>query len=77
MSELRAEAISLIDEVPTDKLGKLIDVLKKFLSEDDPFWSEENQAELKRRIDDMNHGRNIVTFTDEEWEKFVNAQDLS
>ena len=77
MSELRAEAISLIDEVPTDKLGKLIDVLKNFIHDEDPFWSEENQAELKRRIDDMNHGRNIVTFTDEEWEKFVNAQDLS
>lgn len=77
MSELRAEAISLIDEVPTDKLGKLIDLLKNFLRAYDPFWSEENQAELKRRIDDMNHGRNIVTFTDEEWDKFVNAQDLS
>ena len=77
MSELRAEAISLVDEVPTDKLDKLIDLLKKFLRDEDPFWSEENQDELKRRIDDMNHGRNIVTFTDEEWEKFVNAQDLS
>lgn len=77
MSALRAEAISLIDEVPTDKLGKLIDLLKNFLRDEDPFWNKENQAELKRRIDDMNHGRNIVTFTDEEWDKFVNAQDLS
>lgn len=70
MSALRAQAISLIDEVPTDKLGKLI--LRAY----DPFWSEENQAELKRSIDDMNHGRNIVTFTDEEWEKFINAQNV-
>ena len=69
----------MIDEIPEDSLGKVIDVLKNFLThkDDDPFWSEENISELTRRIDDMNHGRNIVTFTDEEWEKLVNAQDIS
>jgi DNA-damage-inducible protein J len=25
----------------------------------DPFWSEENQAELRRRIEDMDAGRNV------------------
>ena len=60
MSELRAEAISLIDEVPTDKLGKLIDVLKNFIHDEDPFWSEENQAELKRRIADVERGNAVA-----------------
>ena len=75
MSELRAEAISLIDEVPTDKLDKLIDLLKNFLRDEDPFWSEENQKYLRESIREMKEGK-VVTFTDEEWEKFINAQDI-
>lgn len=75
MSELRAEAISLIDEVPTDKLGKLIDLLKNFLRDEDPFWSEENQKYLRESIREMKEGK-VVTFTDEEWEKFINAQNI-
>lgn len=75
MSELRAEAISLIDEVPTDKLGKLIDVLKNFIHDEDPFWSEENQKYLRESIREMKEGK-VVTFTDEEWEKFINAQNI-
>ena len=43
----------------------------------DRFWSDEHLAELGRRIDDLNHGRNVVKFTAEEWEKFVNEQDIS
>ena len=43
----------------------------------DKFWSDENIAELNRRIEDLKNGKNIVTFTDEEWEKFTNAQDIS
>ncbi|MBQ7198582.1 MAG: hypothetical protein IJS29_04900 [Selenomonadaceae bacterium] len=75
MSELRAEAISLIDEVPTDKLDKLIDLLKNFLRDEDPFWSEENQKYLRESIREMKEGK-VVTFTDEEWEKFINAQNI-
>ena len=75
MSELRAEAISLVDEVPTDKLDKLIDLLKNFLRDEDPFWSEENQKYLRESIREMKEGK-VVTFTDEEWEKFINAQNI-
>lgn len=34
-------------------------------------------AEIDRRINDIKSGRNIITFTAEEWEKFVNEQDIS
>lgn len=34
-------------------------------------------AEIARRIDDVKAGKNVVSFSDEEWEKFVNAQDVS
>ena len=29
-------------------------------------------AEIERRTEEMKAGKNIVTFTDEEWERFVN-----
>lgn len=77
MSELRAEAINLVGEIPEESLSKFVSMIKNFLKDEDPFWSEKNQQHLKTVIDDMNHGKNIVTFTDEEWEKFVNAQDIS
>ena len=32
-------------------------------------------AELERRDNDIKAGRNIVKFTDEEWEKFINDKD--
>lgn len=34
-------------------------------------------AEIERRDEDLKAGKNCVTFTDEEWEAFINAQDLS
>ncbi len=34
-------------------------------------------AEIDRRIEDIKTGRNIITFTAEEWEKFVNEQNIS
>ena len=34
-------------------------------------------AEIRKRKDDIEAGRNTVTFTDKEWEDFVNEQDLS
>lgn len=43
----------------------------------DTFWSDEHLAELGRRIDDLNHGRNVVKFTSEELEKFVSEQNIS
>ena len=41
----------------------------------DPFWSEENQNHLKKSICEFNKGKG-VSFSDEEWEKFVNAQEI-
>ena len=41
----------------------------------DPFWSEENQKHLKKSICELNEGKG-VSFSDEEWEKFVNAQEI-
>ncbi len=42
----------------------------------DPFWSEENQKHLQKSIREMEEGKNVVKFTAEEWEKFVNKQDI-
>ena len=41
----------------------------------DPFWSEENQKHLQESIREFDKGK-CVTFTEEEWEKFVNAQEI-
>ena len=43
----------------------------------DTFWREEHLAELQHRIDDLKQGKNVVKFTEEEWEKFVNEQNIS
>lgn len=40
MTELRAEAINLIDKVPEDNLGSLIELLKSFIRREYPFGSE-------------------------------------
>ena len=42
----------------------------------DPFWSEENQKQLQKSIRDMEEGKNVVMFTADEWEKFVNGQEI-
>lgn len=42
----------------------------------DTFWSDKNMNYLKKAVDDINNDRNLVKFTDEEWEKFVNEQDI-
>ena len=45
---------------PTDCIKILINSVKYGGKlELDPFWSEENMAELKRRIEDAKHGRNM------------------
>ena len=41
----------------------------------DPFWSEENQKHLQKSVHEMEEGK-VVKFTAEEWEKFVNAQEI-
>ena len=41
----------------------------------DPFWSEENQKHLQKSIREFDESK-CVTFTEEEWEKFVNAQEI-
>ncbi len=69
MTELRAEAINLIDKVPEDNLGRLIELLKSFIRREAPFWSEENQKYLQESIREFEEDK-VVTFTDEEWEKF-------
>lgn len=42
----------------------------------DPFWSEENQKHLQKSIRELEEGKNVVEFTAEEWEKFINAQEI-
>lgn len=41
----------------------------------DPFWSEENQKHLDEAIRESKDGK-VVEFSAEEWEKFVNAQEI-
>lgn len=41
----------------------------------DPFWSEKNQKHLQESIRELEEGKGIM-FTEEEWEKFVNAQEI-
>ena len=41
----------------------------------DPFWSKENQEHLQESIKEFKEGK-VVTFSDEEWEKYVNAQEI-
>ena len=41
----------------------------------DPFWSEENQKQLLKSIREFDEGK-FTNFTHEEWEKFVNAQEI-
>ncbi|MBR1807421.1 MAG: hypothetical protein IJ774_13670 [Selenomonadaceae bacterium] len=41
----------------------------------DPFWSDENQKQLRKSIAEFDEGK-TVEFTAEEWEKFVNAQEI-
>lgn len=41
----------------------------------DPFWSEENQTHLQKSIRELEEGK-VVSFTAEEWEKFINAQEI-
>ena len=59
MTTLRLEAKDLIDEVPEESLPKFLSMIKNFLKEEDPFYSEENQKHLEKVIDDIKHGRNI------------------
>ena len=42
----------------------------------DTFWSDENMEHLKKAVDDIDNERNVVKFTAEDWEKFVNEQDI-
>jgi len=75
MTALRLEAKDLIDEVPEESLPKFLSMIKNFLKEEDPFYSEENQKYLRESIREIEEGK-VVTFTDEEWEKFINAQNI-
>lgn len=59
-----AEVKEMIDKKEIIDLPKAIHNAKYF-------------AEIARRRADIKAGRNIVSFTEEEWENFVNAQDIS
>ena len=41
----------------------------------DPFWSEENQKHLQESISEFKEGK-VVSFSAEEWEKFVDGQEI-
>lgn len=75
MTALRIEANNLLEEISDENLEKVVNFLKKFVKTKDKFWSEENQTYLQESIREFEEGK-IVTFSDEEWEKFVNAQNL-
>lgn len=49
------------------KLGKSIDTA---------LHNARYYGELKKRIDDIEAGRNLVTFTEEEWEKMISEQNI-
>ena len=42
----------------------------------DTFWSDEHLAKLQKSIREIEEGK-VVSFSDEEWEKFVNEQNIS
>ena len=75
MSEMRMEAINLINGLSDEDIEKVFAFVKNLLKEEDPFYSEENQKYLRESIREMKEGK-VVTFSDEEWEKFINAQNI-
>ena len=75
MTALKAEIFDLIEEVPEENFPKLLTLLKNFLKSEDPFWSEKNQKYLQESIREFEEGK-VVSFSDEEWEKFTNAQNI-
>ena len=75
MTALRAEAINLIEEISEENLEKVLSLLKNFVKNEDHFYSEENQKYLQESIREFKEGK-VVSFSDEEWEKFVNAQNI-
>ena len=75
MTALRAEILNLVEEIPEEKLENFLNVIKKFIKDEDPFWSKENQEYLQKSIREMEEGK-VVVFTDEEWEKFLNEQKI-
>ena len=60
MTALRLEAKDLVDEVPEERLSDFVSMIKNFLKDEDPFYSEENQKHLEKVIDDVRHGRNMT-----------------
>ena len=58
-----AEIKEMMEESKIIDIGKAIHNAKYF-------------AEIERRIADIKAGKNLVTFTEEEWEKFVNENDV-
>ena len=58
-----------------ENLEKVLALLKNFVKNEDHFYSEENQKYLQESIREFKEGK-VVSFSDEEWEKFVNAQNI-
>jgi len=58
-----------------ENLEKVLSLLKNFVKNEDHFYSEENQKYLQESIREFKEGK-VVSFSDEEWEKFVNAQNI-
>ena len=59
VKSLRAWAISLLEDIPVDKLVQVVDVIEDAAltpEGDDPFYSEDNQAALRASIASVNHG---------------------
>jgi hypothetical protein len=60
MPILTDEEADALDEELTRTVPRLTDVEGPFIEIFDPFYSEKNQAELKRRISDIEAGKNTA-----------------
>ena len=75
MTTLRAEIFNLVEELPEENLEKVLKFLKNLIKTDDHFYSEENQKYLQESIREFKEGK-VVSFSDKEWEQFINAQNI-
>ena len=75
MTTLRAEIFNLVEELPEENLEKVLKFLKNLIKTEDNFYSEENQKYLQESIREFKEGK-VVSFSDKEWEQFINAQNI-
>ena len=57
MTELKAEAIRLIEQMPEEKMESAVEALKFYASTKDPFWSAANQRHLRESVAQFEAGK--------------------